>query len=109
MTDRGAYNRAAELMATVEEARRRHPLTVSALVRTEVDRRRRSYAALNRALADLGASVARTEIPMRAAFHDAGVVGKPLALAAPDSPGAVAYWKLAEELDDLAVDEEAVA
>jgi len=56
-----------------------------------------------------GAPIAGTEIPLRAAFNDAGVVGCPLALAAPDSPGGVAYWKLAEELDDPPLDEEAVA
>jgi len=109
MTDRGAYNGAAELLAKVDEVRKRHPLRVSALVRTEVDRRRRSYAALNAALLDLKAPVAETEIPLRAAFNDAGVEGRPLALSAPDSLGGLAYWKLAQELGDLPLPQEAVA
>jgi len=109
MVDRGAYNGAAELLAKVDEVRKRHPLRVSALVRTEVDRRRRSYAALNAALLDLKAPVAETEIPLRAAFNDAGVEGRPLALSAPDSLGGLAYWKLAQELAELPLTEEAVA
>jgi cellulose biosynthesis protein BcsQ len=39
MTDRGAYKGAAELMAKVDQVRRHHRLRISALVRTEVDRR----------------------------------------------------------------------
>ncbi len=109
MTDRGAYNGAAELLAKVDEVCKRHPLRVSALVRTEVDRRRRSYAALNAALFDLKAPVAETEIPLRAAFNDAGVEGRPLTLSAPDSPGGVAYWKLAEELGGPPLNDQAVA
>lgn len=109
MTDRGAYNGAAELLEKVGEVRKRRELSVSALVRTEVDRRRRAYAALNAALLELGAPVASTEIPLRAAFNDAGVVGRPLALAAPDSQGGLAYWKLAKELDDLPLSNEAAA
>ncbi len=98
MIDRGAYSGAAELLAKVEEVRKRQELRVLALVRTQVDRKRRAYRALNSELASLRARVAETEIPLRSAFHDAGVMGQPVMLSGPDSPGACAYRNLAAEL-----------
>jgi len=82
----------------VDDVRKRQELAVAALVRTHVDPKRRAYRALDRELRSLGAPVADTAIPLRSAFHDAGVVGLPVALGAPWSPGGVAYFKLGEEL-----------
>ena len=98
MVDRGAYNGAAELLARVEDVRKRQELVVTALVRTHVDPKRRTCRALEAEVRALGAPVADTAIPLRSAFNDAGVVGVPVALGARWSPGGVAYSKLAEEL-----------
>jgi len=42
--------------------------------------------------------VARSEIPLRADFHNALAAGAPLVVGRPDSLGAHAYRKLASEL-----------
>jgi chromosome partitioning protein len=101
MVDRGAYSGAVELLARVEEVRRRQPLEVTAIVRTHVDRRRRAFKALNGEIESLGAPVAKTLIPLRSAFNDAGVVGSPVSLLEPDSEGGMAYRRLGQELGGL--------
>lgn len=101
MVDRGAYNGAVELLARVEEVRRRQALEVTAIVRTHVDPRRRAFKALNAEVESLGAPVAKTMIPLRSAFNDAGVVGLPVSLLAPDSEAAIAYRRLGQELASL--------
>lgn len=102
MTDRGAYNGAAELLAKVAQVSKRQPLRVAAIVRTLVDAKRRAYRALDAALAGLGVPIARTVIPLRAAFNDAGVVGNPVVVSGRWSAGGVAYAQLAEELVERA-------
>lgn len=101
MVDRGAYNGAVELLARVEEVRRRQPLEVTAIVRTHVDRRQRAFAALNGEVESLGAPLAKTLIPLRSAFNDAGVVGSPVAVLEPESEGGMAYRRLGQELAGL--------
>jgi len=101
MVDRGAYNGAVELLARVEEVRKRQPLEVTAIVRTHVDRRRRAFKALDGEVESLGAPVARTSIPLRSAFNDAGVVGSPVSVLQPESEGGMAYRRLGHELAGL--------
>jgi len=96
-----AYSGAVELLARVEEVRRRQPLEVTAIVRTHVDRRRRAFRALNGEIESLGAPVAKTLIPLRSAFNDAGVVGSPVSLLEPDSEAGMAYRRLGQELGGL--------
>jgi len=74
---------------------------VTAIVRTHVDPRRRAFKALNAEVESLGAPVAKTMIPLRSAFNDAGVVGLPVSLLAPDSEAAIAYRRLGQELASL--------
>jgi len=45
--------------------------------------------------------VAKTLIPLRSAFNDAGVVGSPVSLLEPDSEGGMAYRRLGHELAGL--------
>jgi chromosome partitioning protein len=99
MLDAGALQGAGEVEATVVAlAERDVPIEIAALVRTMADSRRLTYRALNDALATLRSPLATTEIPLRAEFQNATVVGSPLAVLAPDSDGARAYCALAGEL-----------
>jgi chromosome partitioning protein len=102
MNDRNAYNGAADLLATLDQLRgRRIDVPVTCLIRNEVDRRRNAFATLDGALPALGVPVARTEIPRRAAFEDAAILGRPVASARPYSPGGAAFLALARELEQL--------
>jgi chromosome partitioning protein len=99
MLDSGALQGAGEVQATIATlAERDVPIRVSSLVRTMADRRRLAYRALDEALATLDAPIATTEIPLRAEFQNATVIGVPLAVAEPYSVGALAYERLALEL-----------
>ena len=103
MVDRNAFKGAAALLTTLAELRRKRVnVAVTAFVPNQVDPRRNTYQTLAEALPKLGVPITSTEIPMRAAFHDAGTEGVPVLLRAPDSEAACAYRKLAEELDGLA-------
>lgn len=64
MTDRGAYNGAAELLAKVAEVNKRQRLRVAAIVRTLTDPKRRACRALDAELAQLGVPIARAAIPL---------------------------------------------
>ena len=99
MLDSGALQGAGEVQATIATlAERDVPIRVSSLVRTMADPRRLAYRALDEALATLDAPIATTEIPLRAEFQNATVIGVPLAVAEPYSVGALAYERLAVEL-----------
>jgi len=99
MVDTGALQGAAELRASVAGlAERRFDVRIRALVKTLADRRRVMYQAISEPLAGLGIPVARSEIPLRADFHNALAAGAPLVVGRPDSLGAHAYRKLAYEL-----------
>jgi chromosome partitioning protein len=99
MCDSGALQGAGEVQATVEAlAARDVPIRIVALLRTMVDPRRLAAQAIDAALPTIGAPIAATQIPLRAEFDNATVVGIPLAVSHPSSLGAVAYEKLAVEL-----------
>jgi len=67
-----------------------------------VDRRRIVYQRMNAGLLELGLPVARTEIPLTAAFQNSAAERRPLLDWRTDSIGAEAYRRLAAELrDDL--------
>ena len=104
MLDSGALQGAGEVQATIATlAERDVPIRVSSLVRTMADPRRLAYRALDEALTTLDAPIAATEIPLRAEFQNATVIGVPLAVAEPHSVGALAYERLALELATAAV------
>lgn len=99
MLDTGALQGVGELRATVVRlAARGVAIAIAAAVRTLVDRRRVSYGAIAPALERLGVPVARAEIPLRAEFNTSLVAGVPLVARRPDSAGALAYRRLAEEI-----------
>ncbi len=99
MLDTGALQGVGELRATVARlAARGVNVAIAAAVRTLVDRRRVTYGAIAPALDRLGVPVAHAEIPLRAEFNTSLVCGIPLVLRRPDSAGALAYRRLAEEV-----------
>ncbi len=98
MTDEGALQGAAEVRAIVDRLARHSNVSVRALVRTMVDRRRIVYQRMNDGLWDLGLPVARAEIPLTAAFQNAAAERLPLFCWQPNSHGALAYRRLALEL-----------
>jgi len=102
MVDRNAFKGAATLLKTLAELRRKRvDVAITALVPNQVDPRRNTYQTLAQALPKLQVPITATEIPMRAAFHDAGTEGVPVLLRAPDGEAACAYRALAAELDGM--------
>lgn len=99
MLDPGAYQGAGEVRATIARLRKQDvDVRVSAVVRTFADRRRVSHQTIDGALAQLGVPIADAQIPLRADFNNAITSGRPLVWQRPDSAGACAYRKLADEL-----------
>lgn len=98
MTDEGALQGAVELRAIVARLAQRSSVAVRALVRTMVDRRRVVYQQMAESLQDLDLPIARTEVPLAAAFQNAAAERRPLLASRPDNAGAIAYWQLAREL-----------
>lgn len=110
MIDPGAYQGAGEIRATVGRLRDQDvDVRVSAIVRTFADRRRITHQAIDAALDRLQVPVARTTIPLRAEFSNAIATGRPLVWTRPDSAGALAYRRLADELRESEPRLEAVA
>jgi chromosome partitioning protein len=102
MTDSNAYKGARQLLKTVEAVVERggRDLSVTAIVRNHVDPRRLAYQTVNRELqAHVPDLVARTQIPLRAEFHNAGTVGQPIAVFAPEHELVRTFKALAVELD----------
>lgn len=100
MEDVDALQGAEELVATIDQlVATGDEVAVTALLRVRVDRRRVAYAAINDALGELALPIAETEIPDRAEFHLAAIAHEPLTTLRPDSAGALAYLRLARELD----------
>lgn len=95
MTDEGALQGAVEVRAIVRRLARADDVAVRALIRTKVDRRRIVYHQMSAALGEPGLPVARTEIPMAAAFQNAAAERLPLLSWRSTSPGADAYRALA--------------
>jgi chromosome partitioning protein len=101
MTDEGALQGAAEVRGIVTRLAKRAQVSVRALVRTMVDRRRVVYQRMSAGLEDLELPIADTEVPLTAAFQNAAAERRPLLAWRPDSAGALAYWRLAQELLDI--------
>ena len=101
--DEGAAQGVAELRATLTKLSRiRLDAPALAVIVTKVRPRRVMGEMIDDALAALGLQpVAR--IPDRTAVEQADVSRTPIAIAAPDSPVAVAYEQLAEHLEHRAV------
>ncbi|MBA3429450.1 MAG: ParA family protein [Actinobacteria bacterium] len=98
MTDEGALQGAVEVRSIVAQLARRVDVRVRALVRQMVDRRRVVYQQMNAGLPELGLPIARTEIPLTAAFQNAAAGRLPLLQWRAHAPGAEAYRELAAEL-----------
>lgn len=99
MLDSGALQGAGEVRMTIDTlAQRDVPIAIRALLRTMCDPRRLAFRALDDALTAVRAPIAATQIPLRAEFQNATVVGVPLAISDPYSPGALAYQRFADEL-----------
>jgi chromosome partitioning protein len=98
MTDEGALQGAAEVRSIVTRLARRSEVRVRALVRQMVDRRRIVYQQMNAGLPDLGLPIARTEIPLTAAFQNAAAERLPLLQGRARPPAAETYRDLATEL-----------
>ncbi len=98
MTDEGALQGAVEVGSIVRRLARADDVAIRALIRTKVDCRRIVYQQMNAALRELGMPVARTEIPLTAAFQNAAAERLPLVAWLGSSPGALAYRELATEL-----------
>jgi cellulose biosynthesis protein BcsQ len=82
-------------------------VTVSAVVRNNVDPHRSTYRLLNKALVDGGLPLLATEVPMRADFQNAVTAGIPLLAFSPGHVGALAIRRLAAELIGDAADRQA--
>ena len=101
MSDPGALQGLAETRAAAVRVRERlggSGLLPVLAARTKVDARRVTYAAVSDALDRLGVPITAASVPLSAAFDNAATAGRPLALARPDSAGAIAYWRLTSEL-----------
>lgn len=102
MTDEGALQGAVEVRAIVAQLARHNPVEVRAMIRQMVDRRRIVYQQMNAGLAELGLPLARTEIPLTAAFQNAAAERVPLLAWRAAAAGADAYRALADELSEPA-------
>jgi len=99
MLDPGAYQGAGEIRATIARLQEQDvDVRVTALIRTFADARRVTHQTIDGSLEQLGVPIARSQIPLRAEFNNAMAAGRPLVWARPDSAGALAYVKLADEL-----------
>jgi chromosome partitioning protein len=105
MTDRNAYKGAMALYATVNKLRGKGvDVSVSGIVRNNVDRHRSTYRLLNDALTEAGLPLLDTEVPMRAGFQNAVTAGIPLVQFSPDHIGAHAIRDIARTLVAPAVE-----
>jgi chromosome partitioning protein len=99
MTDRNAYKGAMALLAAVQKLQRKGvDIAITAIVRNNVDRHRRTYRLLDQALVESGLPLLATQVPMRAGFQDAVTAGVPLVHFNPDHIGAQAIRDIADEL-----------
>src|SRR3989344_2834499 len=90
-----------QLLETIELLKKNfeHPLGVAGAVLTMVDRRERLSREVAKNLREhFPHYVFETEIPRSVALAEAPSFSQPVLLYRPDSPGAIAYRKLAEEL-----------
>jgi len=83
------------------EKRLRIPIKTRFLITMYDTRTKLSEEVKRQVLEHLGDRVFRTVIPRNVKLAEAPSFGKPIALYAPDSKGAIAYRKLAEEVDGV--------
>jgi chromosome partitioning protein len=101
MLDPGAYQGAGEIRATIARLREQDvDVHVAAVIRTFAEPRRIAHQTIDASLEQLGVPIADSQIPLRAEFNNAMAAGTPLVWARPDSAGALAYVKLADELHE---------
>jgi chromosome partitioning protein len=101
MLDPGAYQGAGEIRATIARLQKQDvDVQVAALVRTFADQRRITHQTIDASLTQLGVPVAVAQIPLRAEFNNAMAAGTPLVWTRPDCGGALAYVRLARELQE---------
>jgi chromosome partitioning protein len=99
LEDAGSVQGALELGAAVGRARGRGATAnVRAVVRVKADPRRIAAQSIEAALDEHGLPVAQEVVPLLAAFQTATARGVPLVVSHPDSRGACAYRRVAEEL-----------
>lgn len=97
--DEGAAQGVAELRATIAKLRRIRPTVPELVVIVTKARPRRVMGeVIDEAITRLGLDVI-ARVPDRTAVEQADVTRTPIAIAAPDSPVALAYEKLVEHLD----------
>lgn len=100
MTDKNSCNGAVDLMDTLAVYGERGATSaVTALVRSHVKPWENTYKTLNEDLEQLDVPLAVTEIPATVEFSKASIKRRPLTQSRPGQKGAVAYFKLADELD----------
>ena len=100
MEDEGALQGVIELRGTLSKLSKRGlHREIDGVLRTVVEPRRQVFAVLDEGLRDEQLRTLDVMIPARAAFHREGVEGAPIVISQPDSPGACAYRRLADELD----------
>ena len=81
------------------ERRLRIPIRMRFLITMYDSRTKLSEEVKKQVLEHLGDRVFKTVIPRNVKLAEAPSFGKPIALYAPESKGAIAYRKLAEEVD----------
>jgi len=93
----------AQLLNTTKliEKRLRIPIKTRFLITMYDTRTKLSEEVKRQVLEHLGDRVFKTVIPRNVKLAEAPSFGKPIALYAPDSKGAIAYRKLAEEVDGV--------
>jgi chromosome partitioning protein len=99
MKDKNALRGALNLMDTIAMLRRqRLGVSLKAMVRVEVDRRKQAYQALSQSLERVGFPVARTDLRYREDWNNSIVMGVPVVLWAPSGEAGQDVRDLAAEL-----------
>ncbi|MTD47446.1 AAA family ATPase [Conexibacter sp. W3-3-2] len=110
MVDLNAYKGVLALMNTLEELRsNRIDVRLAGIAKTQVERKRLTYQALQEEMAEEDLPMFRSEIPLAAAFHNAGASSVPLVLFAPDHVAASKVRELTTEILEAGVVAEAAA
>lgn len=103
MQDRNAWKGTAALLRSMRElAESGIEVGVLAIVKTGANERLLAYKILEEVLPRFELPIAATEIPRAVAHDNAMIAGEPLILREPEHPAAVAYRRLADELEQFA-------
>lgn len=99
MVDLNAYKGVLALMTTLEELRSNQiDVRLAGIAKTQVKRDRLTYQALQDEMAQEALPMFTSEIPMAAAFHNAGTSSVPLVLFEPDHVAAAKVRELTAEI-----------